>query len=122
MTRDDFDLWIENYGKAWSTLDSAAVLNMLDRDNLEYHYDQFKEPKRTWDEVKALWDPVATNQKDVTFRHEILMVDGNAVLAHVNVTRTLLPSGEQEDIDAAFMFTINEKGRCTYFRQWRVLG
>jgi hypothetical protein len=48
------------------------------------------------------------------------MIDGDAVLTHVKVTRTMIPSGEKQDIDAAFMFRINERGLCTYFRQWRM--
>jgi len=89
MTHADFDKWIASYGEAWSTLDVDAIMGMLDPDNLVYYYDPFQEPKRTLDEVKAMWQPVPTNQKDVTFWHEIIFADNDKVLAHIKVTRIL---------------------------------
>ena len=121
MTKQQCDDWLTRYGKAWSSLDPNAVMQMIDRDNLTYYESTFNEPKTSWDEVNALWQIVPTNQKDVTFWHEILMEKDDSVLAHVKVTRTMLPSGENQDIDAAFLFRVNEDGLCTYFRQWRML-
>jgi hypothetical protein len=122
MTKQQFDDWITRYGKAWSSLDPAAVMRLLDPSDLAYYESTFNEPKQNWEEVNKLWQVVPANQKDVTFWHEIMMIDGDAVLAHVKVTRTMVPSDEKQDIDAAFLFKINEKGLCTYFRQWRMLG
>ena len=122
MTTEQCDTWISDYGKAWTALDPDALMELIDRDTLTYYESTFNEPKKTWDEVNALWQVVPNNQKDVTFWHEILMIDDDAVLAHVKVTRTMVPSGERQDIDAAFMFRINEHGRCTYFRQWRMFA
>lgn len=121
MTKPQFDEWINAYGRAWTALDPDAVMGLIDRDEVTYYESTFNEPKQAWSEVNALWQVVPTNQKDVTFWHEVLMVDGDAVLAHVKVTRTMVPSGEKQDIDAAFMFKVNERGLCTYFRQWRML-
>jgi hypothetical protein len=120
VTREQFDSWITTYGKAWTALDPDAVMKLIDHDELTYYESTFNEPKKTWEEVDALWQVVPGNQKDVTFWHEIFMIDDDAVLAHVKVTRTMIPSGEKQEIDAAFMFRINERGFCTYFRQWRM--
>jgi hypothetical protein len=95
-------------------------MKLIDPDELTYYESTFNEPKRSWSEVNDLWQVVPGNQKDVTFWHEILMTEGDAVMAHVKVTRTMIPSGEKQDIDAAFMFRVNERGLCTYFRQWRM--
>jgi len=121
MTQSIFDDWISKYGKAWAALDPDAVMSLIDRSDLSYYESTFSEPKKSWDEVNELWQVVSGNQKDVTFWHEIMMTSGDMVLAHVKVTRTMVPSGERQDIDAAFVFKINEKGLCTYFRQWRAL-
>lgn len=121
MTKQQIDDWLTEYGKAWSALNPDAVMGLIDRKDLTYYESTFNEPRKSWDEVNELWQVVPHNQKDVTFWHEILMTDGDAVLAHVKVTRTMVPSNEKQDIDAAFMFRINEEGLCTYFRQWRML-
>lgn len=120
MNKIQFDDWISEYGKAWTSLDPDAVMKRIDHEELVYYESTFNKPKKSWDEVNELWQIVPSNQKDVTFWYEILMTDGDAVLAHVKITRTMVPSGEMQDIDAAFMFRLNERGLCTYFRQWRM--
>ncbi|HSW98258.1 MAG TPA: nuclear transport factor 2 family protein [Candidatus Saccharimonadales bacterium] len=121
MTKAELDAWLTTYGLAWAALDPDAVMKLMSPDGLTYYESTFNEPKKSWDEVNELWQVVRTNQKDVTFWHEIFMADGDAVLAHVKVTRTMVPSGEEQDIDAATMFRINGQGLCTYFRQWRMV-
>ena len=120
MNKIQFDDWISEYGNAWTSLDPDAVMKLIDHEELVYYESTFNEPKKSWDEVNELWQVVPSNQKDVTFWYEILMTDGDAVLAHVKITRTMVPSSEMQDIDAAFMFRLNERGLCTYFRQWRM--
>jgi len=121
MTYNTFNDWITKYGKAWIALDPDAVMSLMDHTDITYYESTFTAPHKTWEAVNALWQVVPANQKDVAFWHEIMMTDGDMVLAHVKVTRTMVPSGEQQDIDAAFVFKINERGLCTYFRQWRML-
>jgi hypothetical protein len=96
-------------------------MRLIDKTDVTYYESTFNEPKKSWEEVNALWRVVPRNQKDVTFWHEIMMFDRSTVLTHVKVARTMVPSGEEQNIDAAFIFKINEKGLCTYFRQWRML-
>lgn len=122
MTKEQYDEWITKYGSAWASLNPDLIMNLIDKHDLTYYESTFSQPRTNWDEVNELWQVVPYNQKDVTFWHEILMIDDDAVLAHVKVTRTMVPSNENQDIDAAFIFKINEKGLCTYFRQWRMLG
>ena len=69
--------------------------------------------------MKKLWDVVPENQTDVTWWHEIVLTEGNKVLAHVKVSRTLLPSHEKQTIDAAFLFGFNKDNKINYFQQWR---
>lgn len=121
MNEKQFDAWVAKYGNAWKALDPDAVMSLMDLEDLTYYESTFNEPKRSWGEVNKLWQVVPGNQKDVTFWHEIMLCDSNRVVAHVKITRTMVPSGEKQDIDAAFVFGINHKGLCTYFRQWRML-
>ncbi len=121
MSEQQFDEWVTKYGKAWEALDPDAVMSLMDHDDLTYYESTFNEPTHDWDSVDKLWQVVPTNQKDVKFWHEILFYSKDKVVAHVKITRTMIPSNEMQDIDAAFVFGINDKGLCTYFRQWRML-
>jgi hypothetical protein len=122
MAPDDHNKQLTAYGQAWSQLDADAVMALIAKEGLVYYESTFNEPRTSWDEVNALWQIVPSNQKDVTWWHESLLHDDNKVLAHVKVTRTMVPSGEVQDIDAAFLFGFNSDGKINYFRQWRTLG
>lgn len=121
MTRDQFDQWVNQYGKAWAALDPDAVMAMMSPDNITYYESTFEEPAHDIEEVRKLWAVIPSNQKDVTFKHEIVVCDENKAFVHARITRTLVPSGEKQDIEAAFVFGLDDNGLCNYFRQWRVV-
>jgi len=112
-------LAIQHFGQGWVDRDPEAVMALIAKDNLQYFETAFGEPTTDWNAVKKLWDIVPENQKDVTFWFETLMADGDKILAHVKVTREMVPSGEKQDIDAAFVFGFDTENRISYFRQWR---
>ncbi len=110
---------IELFGRGWVERDADAVMALIAKDNLKYYETAFDEPTTDWAAVKKLWDVVPNNQKDVTFWFETLMSDEDKILAHVKVTRVLVPTGESQDIDAVFLFGFDSKNKINYFRQWR---
>lgn len=113
---------IEAFGQGWVDGNSDVVMALIAKDNLQYYETAFGEPTTDWKAVKKLWDIVPENQKDVTFWFETLMAERDRVLAHVKVTREMVPSGEKQDIDAAFMFGFNADNKINYFRQWRAVS
>jgi len=117
--RDEFDKVIAKFGQAWVDRDPDTVMSLVAHDNLQYFETNFDPPTTDWDEVKKLWDVVPTNQKDITWRHKIVLVDGNKALAHAQVNRTKLPSGTKEISDCAFLFGFDKDNKINYFRQWR---
>ena len=121
MTRDDYENWLKKYGDAWCALDPDTVMQMTARENLVYYESTFETPTNDWDHVNALWQLVKTNQKHVVFNYEILMSNEKQLLAHVQISRTMVPSGEKQLIDGAFLFGFDTSGKCNYFRQWRML-
>ncbi|MDX1766015.1 MAG: nuclear transport factor 2 family protein [Candidatus Saccharimonadales bacterium] len=112
---------IAKFGEGWVKQDPEIVMALIASSDLKYYESTFEEPTTSWDRVKTLWDVVPDNQSDVSWWHEILVEDDSMALAHVKVTRTLQPSGEKQNIDAAFLFGFNDEGKINYFRQWREL-
>jgi hypothetical protein len=94
-------------------------MKLIARDDLEYYETNFDPPTTDWNKVYKLWEIVPKNQKDVTWQHEILMMDGNAVVVHAKITRTLLPSKIKQKIDVAFLFKFDDEDKINYFQQWR---
>lgn len=115
------DKTIAAFGQGWVNRDPEAVMDLIAHEGLEYYETAFDGPTTSWDRVNELWQIVPENQTDVTWWHEILLADANKALAHVKVTRTMLPSGEKQDIDAAFLFGFDAEGKINYFRQWRAV-
>lgn len=116
------DQIITAFGQAWVEQDPEGVMKLITEERLQYFESTFEEPTTDWNRVKELWDIVPQNQSDVTWWHEILVENESKALAHVKVTRALQPSGEKQDIDAAFLFGFNSEGKINYFRQWRMLA
>lgn len=118
---DDRKLIIQAFGQGWVDRDPDAVMAVIAKEGLQYYETAFGESTTDWNAVKKLWGIVPENQKDVTFWFETLMADGDKILAHVKVTREMVPSGEKQDIDAAFVFGFDAENKINYFRQWRAV-
>ena len=114
-----YDDILTEYGAAWVARDADRVMKLIARNDLEYYETNFDPPTTDWDKVYKLWEIVPQNQKDVTWQHEILMTDGNSVVVHAKIARTLLPSQIKQRIDAVFLFKFNDEDKINYFQQWR---
>jgi len=114
-----YDDILTEYGAAWAARDADRVMKLIAHDDLEYYETNFDPPTTDWDKVYKLWEIVPQNQKDVTWQHEILMTDGDEVVVHAKITRTLLPSQVKQKIDAVFLFKFDDEDKINYFQQWR---
>jgi hypothetical protein len=120
MTKKAFRVWAEKFLKAWADLNPEGALAVLSKD-VEYHESPFSGPCKSWQEVKNLWTVVPDNQKDITYKHDVVMVEGDLGLIHWNVRRTTLPEGKRQEFDGVFLVRLNQKGLCTMFKQWRMI-
>lgn len=121
MTKKDFSDWSKKFLKAWADLDPQKALSMLSRD-VEYHESPFSGPCKSWDEVVKLWEVVSDNQKDITFKHDVIMTNNDLGLIHWRVRRTTVPEGKRQEFDGVFLVKLNSRGLCTMFKQWRMIN
>ena len=70
-------------------------------------------------EVTNLWNIVADNQKDISYEFEIISYNENTCIVNWQMTRTMTKSETKQEIDGIFQVSINDEGKCTYFKQWR---
>ncbi|MBU0708831.1 nuclear transport factor 2 family protein [Patescibacteria group bacterium] len=121
MTKNDFSAWAEKFLKAWANLTPKAALSTLSKD-VKYYESPFTAPCKSWEDVEKLWRVVPLNQKDITYKHDVLMIEEGLGLIHWNVTRTTVPADKYQEFDGVFLVRLNEKGLCTMFKQWRMIN
>lgn len=112
--------WFTKLGHYWSSLDPNGAANLFSKDVI-YYESVFEKPCANWEEVFALWKLVPKNQKDVSYKFEIISTSGNLAIANWQVSRVLLPSNKTQTIDGIFIIKLNRNGLCNYLKQWRTI-
>lgn len=69
--------------------------------------------------LKNLWKAVEENQKDINYKYEIISFDENICVINRQMTRTMTKTNEKQKIDGIFQISLNNKGKCILFKQWR---
>jgi len=60
-----------------------------------------------------------TNQKDIDYKFEIVSYNEDTCIINWQMTRTMTANNTKQEIDGIFQISLNEDGKCTYFKQWR---
>lgn len=97
MEKPDFNKWLNKLGGAWIGRNPKAAACLFAK-NCVYYESVFEMPFKTRKDILKLWLEVPKNQK---------------------VKRALVPSNERQLIDGIFQISLNNKGLCTFFKQWR---
>lgn len=121
MTKQQLDLWLSKFGQAWCDRNVERVMLLFDKDDITYYESVFNPPITSWDSVKKLWEVVPTNQKDITFTHEIILCSKNQGIVNWKVSRIFIPKNENQSIEGIFQISLNENGLCIFFKQWRMV-
>ena len=120
MEKPDYESWFKKFGKAWSNRNSEAAASLFAK-NCKYYESVFEAPCKSWNDILNLWLIIPKNQKNITFDFKLLGVYDNICIANWRVARTLLPKNKKQLIDGIFQVSLNEKGLCTFFKQWRTI-
>ncbi len=118
MLEKRYQDWMDEFMDSWKELNWERTLNTLDK-NVKYYENPIDSPCKDFIEVTNLWNVVADNQKDIDYQYKILSYTDELCIINWQMTRTLMPSNIRQQIDGIFQISVNEEGKCTYFKQWR---
>ena len=71
MNKEKYENWAKEFMESWKDLDWKKTLDTLDKD-VKYYENPIDAPCANFDEVTNLWNVVADNQKDISYKFEIL--------------------------------------------------
>ncbi len=120
MNKSALEDWLKKLGNAWSKRDPKAAASLFSKD-CRYYEAALEKPCKSWNDILSLWLVVPKNQKGIKFSFKLLSTSGNTAVANWKVTRTLIPGNEKQQIDGIFQISLNDKGLCTFFKQWRTV-
>lgn len=115
---EKYNSWIKEFMESWKQLDWQRTLKTLDKE-VKYYENPIDEPCKTFEDVINLWKVVADNQKDIDYKYEIVLCSDDTCIINFKMTRTMTVNNTKQEIDGIFQISLNEDGKCTYFKQWR---
>lgn len=116
--RERYDIWVREFMDSWKELDYERTLKTLDK-NVLYYENPIDNPCKDFDEVINLWNVVADNQKNIEYKYEIISFNEELCIVNWQMKRTMTANNIRQEIDGIFQISINDEGKCTYFKQWR---
>ncbi len=116
--KQKYEKWTKEFLESWKELDWKRTLETLDK-NVEYYENPIDKPCSNFEEVTNLWSVVADNQKAIDYQFEIVAYTENVCIINWQMTRTMTKGNIKQEIDGIFQITLNESGKCTFFKQWR---
>jgi len=117
MTRQQLELWLTAYGRAWMNRDPEAAARLFSED-VTYHETPFAEPARGIEGVRSYWAENTTVQRDVRFRHEVLALEGHRGIARWWAEYVRPTTGVRAKLDGLFVLEFAEDGRCRRLEEW----
>lgn len=116
--KERYETWTKEFMESWKNLDWKKTLKTL-ATNVEYYENPIDNPCKDFNEVTDLWNVVAENQKDIDYKFEIIAYNENTCIINWQMIRTMTSNNTKQEIDGIFQISLNEEGKCTYFKQWR---
>jgi ketosteroid isomerase-like protein len=117
MDHKSLKSWLDAYGRAWETRDSAAVIRLFTED-ATYEETPFIDPLRGHAEIEAYWIRAVGHHENVHFSHEILTSSDGRCIAHWWCSFDRLPGGKRVRLDGIFVLDFDGGGRCRRLREW----
>lgn len=77
----NFEKWIEKFMTGWKERDFDAVVKTSAKD-CQYFENVFGPPCKSFEDIRKLWEVVPEDQKDITFKYEILAENNELCLVN----------------------------------------
>ncbi len=116
----DYNKWIKDFMNAWKNRNVEETMKTISS-NCIYYETVLTKPCSSFKEIKNLWEVVPKNQKNIEFDYNIVLSNDDFCIVNFFVKRTLVPSGIVQHIDGIFQISLDEKGLCVFFKQWRTV-
>ena len=113
-----YEEWTYKFMESWKNLDGVKTTNLISED-AKYYENPLDKPCQDRDEIKRLWEIVPTNQKDIIYSFDIIASNDEYTIINFKMERIFIPNNEKQYIDGIFQISLNKKGLCNYFKQWR---
>ena len=118
MLKEKYTNWAKEFMDSWKELDWKRTLKTLS-ENVEYYENPIDKPCANFEEVINLWSVVADNQKDIDYKFEVVAFNEETCIINWQMTRRMTNGNVKQEIDGIFQVSLNDEGKCTYFKQWR---
>lgn len=116
--KEKYEKWANEFMDSWKALDWKRTLRTIAND-CDYYENPIDDPCQSFDEVKDLWSVVADNQKDIDYNFQILAYNDKTCIINWQMTRVMVEPNIKQEIDGIFQISLNNEGKCTFFKQWR---
>ena len=116
--KEKYDAWTKEFMESWKQLDWKRTLNTL-ADDVEYYENPIDAPCKDFYEVTNLWNVVEENQKDIEYKYEIVCFDDDTCIINWQMTRVMTKTNVKQEIDGIFQISLDDNGKCSFFKQWR---
>ena len=116
-TTAGFAAWLSAYQAAWQGRDAKSAVRIFTED-AEYYWTPLDPPQRGHAGIAAAWDGAVSQQRDITFRYEILAVTGATGIAKWRADFTRLPAQSKVVIEGILTAEFADATHCRVFREW----
>lgn len=115
-------IWISKFMESWKSLEGEKTAYLLSKDAKYYETPNGK-PCESWEEILELWRVVPNNQRDITYSFEIICQSKEYCIINWKMKRIFVSlSGEmKQNIDGIFQISLDNNGKCNFFKQWRYM-
>jgi len=117
MNEQAFVKWLTAYGQAWERRDPEAAARLFTED-AQYYETPFDEPFVGQSAIRDYWADVPRLQTDITFRYELLSVNGDVGIARWQASFRRIKSRQHVQLDGILMVTMEDATRCRLFQEW----
>jgi hypothetical protein len=109
--------WLGNLKMVWEDKDLVLLDEILNK-HVEYYENPNKEPLIQKKDIIKQWKIDLKDQENISFDFNILISDEKFCIANWNASFEI--SEEEFSYDGIFQISLDENGKCKYFKQWYV--
>lgn len=116
--KERYDKWIREFMESWKQLDWRKTLETISKD-CEYYENPIDPPCASFEDIVNLWNVVGDNQKDIEYQYEIIDCNEKVCIVNWQMTRIMTKTNTKQEIDGIFQISLDDYGKCNFFKQWR---